>query len=477
MKLKLHKKQTLAATSRATELLYGGAAGGGKSHLMRCLAIRYCAEIPGLNVYLFRRTYNDLMKNHMEGAGSFPVLLAEWINEGWAKIVDQGSTIKFWNGAKIFLCHCQYEKDMFKYQGAEIHMLLIDELTHFTDKIYRFLRNRCRLGGLAIPDAYRGKFPLILNGANPGGIGHNWVKATFIDPQPALTVWKTERKEGGMLRQYIPALLEDNPTLLENDPDYAERLEGLGNEALVNAMRHGVWDIVAGGMFDDVWSHRHQIEPFQIPVSWYVDRSFDWGSSKPFSVGWWAESDGTPVTLADGRSRTFPRGTLFRIYEYYGWNGKPDEGCKMLASEVAREILRIEHEELFAGYQPFERPTVHPGPADTAIYDEENGVCIADDMEAEGVAWLRADKRAGSRKQGWEQMRKYFKAAREFPMDGPGLFCFTCCRHFIRTIPTLPRDERDPDDVDTKAEDHVADEARYRVRHQHSSGAYGSLPR
>src|SRR5690606_31152314 len=104
--------------------------------------------------------------------------------------------------------------------------------------------------------------------------------------------WQTARDEGGMMRQFIPALLEDNPTLQENDPDYETRLEGLGNAALVRAMRKGDWDIVSGGMFDDVWDRAvHVLKPFPVPDSWRVDRSCDWGSSKPFSFGWWAESD------------------------------------------------------------------------------------------------------------------------------------------------------------------------------------------
>ena len=89
--------------------------------------------------------------------------------------------IRFWNGAKIYLCHCKDEKDIYKYQGAEIHVLLIDELTHFTETMYRFLRNRVRMVGIAVPDQYAGRFPRILCGANPGNIGHLWVKATFVE--------------------------------------------------------------------------------------------------------------------------------------------------------------------------------------------------------------------------------------------------------------------------------------------------------
>ena len=184
-------KQSVAVKSPATEILYGGAAGGGKSFFMRALAIILCGLIPGLQVYLFRRIREDLVKNHMEGPNGFPVMLAELIVSGHVRIVED--EIRFWNGAKIFLCHCKDEKDRMKYLGAEIHVLLLDELTTFTELIYRFLRSRLRAPGLAFPqwaiDFFRAKFgvelpakiPLIVASSNPGGIGHQWVKAGFID--------------------------------------------------------------------------------------------------------------------------------------------------------------------------------------------------------------------------------------------------------------------------------------------------------
>ena len=104
-----------------------------------------------------------------------------------------------------------------------------------------------------------------------------------------------------------------------------------------------------------------------------------------------------------------------------------------------------------------------PGPADPSIFDTQNGVCIADDMALIGVRWERADKGPGSRKNGWEYMRKMLKASLTFPLEYPGLFVFDTCRTFIRTVPVLPRSERDADDIDTEAEDHCADESRYRL--------------
>jgi len=155
MRLELHQKQSFAFESKSTEMLYGGAAGGGKSHLMRVCAIAWCVDIPGIQVYLFRRTHPDLWKNHMEGGSSFPAMLADWLAAGLCKINFSDGQVIFSNGSKIHLCHCQHEKDVIKYQGAEIHALLIDELTHFSEKIYRFLRGRCRLGGFVVPEQWR----------------------------------------------------------------------------------------------------------------------------------------------------------------------------------------------------------------------------------------------------------------------------------------------------------------------------------
>lgn len=457
MELSLHPQQTEAFLSTATEILYGGAAGGGKSHLMRVAAISWCTDIPGLQVYIFRRLSDDLAKNHMEGPTGFPALLAEWIDAGYVKTNDSRNFIEFWNGAKIHLCHCQYEKNMTKYQGAEIHVLMMDELTHFTDKIYRYLRGRCRLGALKLSKKYVGLFPRIIAGSNPGGIGHNWVKATFIDPAKPMQIVQQPKSEGGMRRQYIPAKLADNPTLQENDPDYVDRLEGLGNAALVKAMKDGDWNIVAGGMFDDVWEEgRHVLVPFAIPKSWRIDRAFDWGSSKPFSVGWWAESDGTEAIMADGSKRTFPRGTLFRIAEWYGWNGRPNEGLKMSDAGIADGIVT---RQVDLGITD----RVRPGPADSSIFDETNGDSPAKIQERHKVRWDKADKSPGSRKRGWQLIRGRLLAGKAERMEEPGLFVFDTCRQFIRTVPVLPRSDRDPDDIDTDAEDHVGDEARYRV--------------
>lgn len=457
----LHKRQGEALKSQANEILYGGAAGGGKSHLMRVLSILLCSSIPNINIYLFRRKYKDLTLNHLEGPTGYRTLLDPFGKN--VSINESKLEIKFWNGAKIHLCHCQHEKDMYNYQGAEIHVLMIDELTHFTEKIYAFLRGRVRMGSLRLSDHHIdkfGQFPKILCGSNPGNIGHTWVKQSFVDYASPMDITKTEKHDGGMLRQYIPAKLTDNPTLLETDPNYADRLEGLGNEALVKAMLEGDWDIVAGGMFDDVWDRTvHIIDLKEIPNNMKIMRSFDWGSSRPFSIGWTLICNGEEIELKNGKKIYPPRGSHIRIGEYYGWNGRANEGLRMQPKQIALNVIKIE-KEIFPGH------FIQPGAADTAIWSDTMGkdTTIIGEMEKavnkHNGLFIKAIKDKGSRENGWQKCRSMMLSAINND-DTPHFYVTSNCRNFIRTIPVLPRDENNPDDVDTNAEDHIADEWRY----------------
>lgn len=450
LNLDLHDKQAIAFDTEATEVLYGGAAGGGKSHLMRVAAIVWCSAIPGLQVYLFRRIRDDLVKNHMEGPKGFRSMLAGWSLCGFIRIVDD--EIRFWNGSKIYLCHCKDEKDVYKYQGAEIHVLLVDELTHFTESMYRFLRNRVRMVGVKLPANYAGRFPRILAGANPGNIGHLWVKATFVDGTNTYEQRRMPPEEGGMLRQFIPALLEDNPSMGQDDPGYEGRLHGLGSQALVEAMRYGNWDIVEGAFFDCWDPKRHVVRPFAIPEAWLRFKSGDWGSAKPFSIGWWAVvSDTVTVENKDGGKVRLPRGCLVRHREWYGAK-KPNEGLKLHADAVARGIKDREKDD---------KVKCTYGVLDPAAFAEDGGESIAQAMAREGVHFRPADnKRVAGRGAmgGWDQMRGRFVG------DGDGhpmIVTFSTCHDSIRTIPALQHDETNPEDVDTDGEDHAGDEWRY----------------
>lgn len=468
-------KQTRALKSAATEILYGGAAGGGKSYFMRALAILLCGLIPGLNVYLFRRIREDLIKNHMEGTGGFPVMLAPLVISGHVKIVDD--EVRFWNGSKIFLCHCKDEKDRFKYLGAEIHVLLIDELTMFTEVIYRFLRGRMRAPGLVFPEwaiaFFKTKFgvdlpakiPLIVAGSNPGNVGHGWVKKAFKPGQADFKLRRMNAEEGGMLRQYIPARLDDNPHL--DHADYSNKLAGLGTKELVRAMREGDWQIVAGAYFDNLREEKHKIPPFVPPKHWTRVRSLDWGSAKPFSVGWWVIAENEWVnTFKDGKERIFPKGALIRYREWYGVkkddNGEsvPDIGLRLSPEALAQGIKVRE-----AGEKIDETQSV----ADPSLWKEDGGPSHAHRMlscngrgTTDGPRFKRADntRTEDGHALGWQQV--YSRLDWEDTDEGePMLYVTADCEDWWRTVPALQHDQRHLEDLDSKMEDHAADDTRY----------------
>lgn len=432
----LHPKQSLAYQSKATEILYGGAAGGGKSFFMRVASILWCAMIPGLQVYLFRRTYDDLIKNHIEGSKGFRAMLAPWQDAGFVEIVE--TEIRFWNGAKIYLCHCEHEKHRFKYQGAEMHVLLIDELTLFTDVIYRFLRTRVRMTSITLPDNMQGAFPRILCGSNPGNIGHAFVKSTFImdgdSPVIPMEIRQMPDSEGGMLRQYIPATLDDNPTMDSDDPSYRSRIRGLGNEALVKAFERGDWNAVVGSYLEGVWDEdEHVVDPFPIPSTWKVWRAMDWGFAKPYSIHWYAMDHD---------------GCVYIWREMYGYGGKPNVGSREEASAVALKILEREKHDARVGLE------YRINPADSAIFAQTGMYrSIGQVFRQHGVRWVESAKGPRSRVIGAQLVVEMLRTGK--------LKVFSTCKHWIRTVPALMPDENNPEDVNTSMEDHCWDDTRY----------------
>jgi hypothetical protein len=480
--LHLQPKQWIAFDTPATEVLYGGAAFGGKSFLMRVAAILWCSEIPGLQVYLFRRIRDDLIKNHVEGPKGFREMLAPWTAVGLCRLVE--NEIRFWNGAKIYLCHCEHESDVYKYQGAEIHVLMIDEVTHFLEPMYRFLRNRVRMVGVKIPASYVGRFPRILCGANPGNIGHLWVKNTFIVGTQPLKIRLMPAAEGGMLRQFIPARLEDNQIGVHDDPEYEARLEGLGSATLVAAMRWGDWDVIEGAFFDCWQARKHVIAPFTVPVDWVRFRSGDWGSASPTSIGWWAvvQDDfdlggvqgGEIEQLGnDGWSRklgandrhalgdnsqpvVLPRGAIVRYREDYVASG-PGKGLKLTAEQVADRIIEREKSD----------PRLAYAVLDPSTFKEDGGPSIAERINTKLVkAKLPAFRRADNARvtkigghgsgpmSGWDIVRQRMIGTGTAQDPEPTIFWFSTCLDSIRTIPTLQHDPNQPEDIDKSAEDH-----------------------
>lgn len=502
----LSDDQFKALVTQATEIFFGGAKGAGKSHLIRYATIIYSLAIPGLQTYLFRRTSKQVRSNHMFGSTGYMSVLKPFVDAGVVDINQSDNRIDFFhkdeNGnslptSSIFLRHCQHEQDVEVYRGCEIHLLIMDELTHFTSYQYKTLRSCVRLG-LKIdykkvqqqyPFMTEGFFPRILCASNPGNVGHAWVKAAWIDRIPANEVVQMPEEEGGMKRIFIPSKLESNYHLLESDPSYRAKLVGTGGDA-AKAMLDGDWEIASGSALADCWDTRYNvIDPFDIPPSWHIDRGFDWGSAKPFACCYFAEADGSTVTLRNGKTFTPPAGTVFQIAEVYGNDPKdsdPDVGCKASAREVGVRIKKYE-DSVYWGDR------VLPGPGDGQIFEANRSgtdECINDNLlkgynsyVAEGEKsdylnqhtqelFIRADKSKGSRKKGLEILRSYLLDAHEkkdektgeiVPSEEAGFIVFSTCKNTIRTLPSIPRDEHDPDDVDSEAPDHLYDVIRYKL--------------
>lgn len=247
-----------------------------------------------------------------------------------------------------------------------------------------------------------------------------------------------------MLRQFIPARLSDNPHLTRDDPNYADRLRGLGADDLVRAILDGDWDIIAGQAFEKLRRTVHGIEPFTPPSDWACFGSFDWGSSRPFSFGLWTISNGNP--LPDGRS--YRRGAMIRFGEWYGWNGKPNEGLRMEVSDVAKGIKKRCDDILG------DRKLSYIS-ADPSMWKVDGGPSHAETMMRHGVILRKADN---SRHAGYLEVRNRIAGDE----DGPMLYATTNCHAgFWRTMPDIVMDESDPEDIDTDQEDHAADDVRY----------------
>lgn len=435
------------------EVLYHGTRGPGKTDALLMSFAQHVGKGYGAawRGILFRQTYKQLEDVVAKSQKWFPQIFPE------ARF-NRGSMRWEWPSGEVLLFrHMARSEDYRNYHGHEYPFIAWEELTNWPDpSCFTAMMSCNRSSSPGVPRIIRAT-------TNPYGVGHNWVKRRY-SLHGDWSQTKVIRVPGEPIRVAIHGHLDENRILLDADPTYRTKiLAGAANPAMVEAWLKGSWDIVAGGMFDDVWSPKHSVvKRFEIPESWRVDRSFDWGSSAPFSVGWWAQSDGTDYVDHEGNVRSTVAGDLFRIHEWYGSTGRPNEGLKMLAIDVAKGILERERTGLLADL------TVHPGPADSAIYAVENGVSIAKDMDRGGVRWLRADKSPGSRKTGWEMVRKMMSAAKtteESPVrEKPGLFVFDHCDDFLQTVPPAPRKKKDPDDLDTDSEDHIADEVRYRVR-------------
>lgn len=419
------------------EALYGGAAGGGKSDCALAEALRQ-VENPHYKGLILRKTYPQLSDLIDRSRALYKAAYPR------AKFNDSKHTWRFPSGAQIVFGSLQHTKDRLNYQGKAYDYIDFDELTQFLWDEYSYLMSRNRPTGPGTRVYMRAQ-------ANPGGVGHAWVKARFITPAPPLTTIYEDVKirypDGKELirrksRVFVPSTVFDNQILMANDPEYIARLAAMPEQER-KALLYGDWDSFSGQVFIE-WRNdpdhytdqlcTHVVAPFRIPANWKIMRSFDWGYARPFSVGWYAIDT---------------EGRIWRIRELYGCTGTPNEGVKWTAPEVARKIREIERDDPnMSGHRI-------TGIADPAVYQENGGESIGDLMAREGVYWDRADN---SRIPGKMQIHNRLA----FDTEGrPSLYIFSTCTHAIRTLPALVYSQTDVEDVDTTGEDHIYDELRY----------------
>jgi hypothetical protein len=311
----------------------------------------------------------------------------------------------------------------------------------------------------------------VFSTTNPSGPGHNWVKRRFINcaengevVKRTFVVYNPRTREDEEVSRTQVAIFGSYRENIYLDVKYIAELDRLteSDPNLRSAWLEGSWDITAGGAIDDLWNRdKHVIQRFDIPSHWNVDRSFDWGSSQPFSVGWWAEANGEEVQRADGSMWCPPAGTLIQFAEWYGSKEiGTNRGLKMSAPDIAKGIKDREVKMLELAWvvtQPW------PGPADNSIRDvrEDDVDTIEQKMADKGIRWVESDKSQGSRRNGLQLLRDRLEAS--IRGEGPGIYFTSNCEASIETLPALPRDEDKIDDVDTDSEDHVYDMVRYRV--------------
>lgn len=384
-------------------------------------------------------------------------------------------------GEELLFRAIKKESDYNNYHGHEYPFIGWNELTKYpTSKLYDLMLSCNRTSFVPSehsPDLVNPlpEIPLrIFSTTNPYGPGHNWVKLRFIDVAGAGKILKLKREVFDPRTQQKIIVEKSQVRIfgsyLENRFLPALYIAGLfdeKDEARRKAWTLGDWDIVAGGALDDVWQRSlHVLARFKIPAYWRVKRAFDWGSSHPYAVIWYCECNGEELrddrnkpVLIKGKPFCPPKGTLIIFAEWYGTKEiGTNEGTKLSAREIALGI-KVREVALRDASWIYNKPS--PGPADNQIrnVNDSETDSIAKIMEKNGVYWEDSDKAPGSRKVGLQLLRDRLDAAKKGV--GPGLYVMDNCTAWLSTVPSLPRDTDDLDDVDTEAEDHLYDATRY----------------
>ena len=423
--------QTEFLASSEREVLYGGSAGGGKSYAMLADPLRYMGH-PQFSGLLLRHTTEELRELIFKSQELYPKI---WPGIKWSERKMQWTAP---SGARLWMSYLDRDEDVLRYQGLAFSWIGFDELTQWaTPYAWNYMRSRLRSTATDLPIFMRAT-------TNPGGRGHHWVKKMFIDPSPynrsfdATDIDTTEvlrypaghSKAGKPLfkRRFIPARLSDNPYLSQAG-DYEAMLLSLPEQQR-RQLLDGDWDIKEGAAFTEFDRHVHVIEPFDIPSNWVKFRACDYGYGSYSGVLWFAVA---------------PNEQIVTYRELYV--------SKVLATDLADMILDLEAEDGNIKY----------GVLDSSLWHKrgDTGPSLAEQMISKGCRWRPSDRSRGSRVAGKNEIHRRLQID-EFTEE-PRLVFFNTCTNTISQLPSIPLDKKNPEDVDTKSEDHLYDALRYGI--------------
>ena len=413
--------QELFHAATEFDVLYGGAAGGGKSLALVAEGLKVCARYAGIRVLLLRRSYDELEESIFPGLRKFG--MAKAVGGRWNGVKHQ---VTFANGSLFRFRYLERVDDAARRQGGEYQLLLVDELTLMAPGIVDYIRyERIRAGGASTPVIG------IRATSNPGGVGHGEVKARYIEATDKGA--KVATDDHGLTVRFIPAKASDNPHL---DAGYEARLDAIPDPERRAAMRHGDWDRFAGMMFPEFSDARHMLEPIALPESWRRYNGVDWGFAAPWAVLWAAVDEDK-------------RAWVYR--ELYATQvGEADQARMILEAEAGEEVIARWADDAMWATRGDAKP-------------------IADVYADNGVHLTKSGKGPGSRVQGWQRWHSYMKempACAHHRAAGwetcPRVHIFTTCPNLRSELKALPHATTgDPEDADPKAADHAADAGRY----------------
>lgn len=439
-------------------------AGGGKSHSLRWDAIAFCLQNPGLQAYLFRRTYNELEDNHINP------IQQELPPEVGTYYPSKGF-MEFPNKSRLHFCHCENTGDYKKYMGAEFHWLGIDEASLMEPIQIIELRGRLRLGGYQKKVVDKEFLPRCVLTSNPGGPSHNFLKRIFMDnhiPEKEFFDPTTkdirDPEDKGWLSIFIPARMSDNKFL---DKGYGSAFSAMAPER-ARALRDGDWDAVEGAALHTLTKQKHCLKQFELPKSWLKFVSMDWGTAKPYSVGYYTVVPDN-IVVRDNRfldnnpknpykDIVVPKGSIIRFDEIYGWNGEEDTGVRLDSGAVARQIMDYNSRR---GY------IIDYYTGDSAMYAQHDGPSPAERMfeVSEQEIQIRIHKK--DRESSYNEILARLAGNPYVLQNGkqeehPTLFFSENCVHAWRTLPVLTIDPSNPDKgPGERQEDHLYDELCY----------------